>query len=432
MNQYSRRDFVKLLGAGGLLACAGGVPATGRAQGSARVVVVGGGYGGAVAAKYLKQLKPDLEVTLVERNKAYVSCPLSNEVLSGERDIKTLYWNYTGLEKHGVKVIHDNAVAVDPAKKTVSLKGGQTLSYDKLVVSPGIDFKWDAVEGFSEKDSAAMPHAYKAGEQTLLLRKQIEAMRDGGTCYIVSPPKPFRCPPGPYERASQIAHYFKKHKPKSKVVILDASDSFSKKGLFEEAWKAMYKDTLTWVGASADGKVLRVEPATKTLVTEFSKHKGDVVNFIPAHHAGKIAVDAGLTDKTGWCPINPSSMESTVQKDIYVIGDACIAGEPAPFDMPKSAHAAATQAKVAAGAIIADLRGYAGPPEPYYVNTCYSLAAPGYGFSVVHIFRVKDGKFEYVKTAGGTSPVGAPAWNRKAEAEFAESWYRNLAADAFS
>lgn len=431
MNHYSRRDFVKLLGAGGLLACAG-APVAGRAQGGARIVVVGGGYGGAVAAKYLKLLKPDLNVTLIERNKAYVSCPLSNEVISGERDIKTLYWNYTGLAKRGVKVVHDEATAVDPVKKTVSLKGGQPVSYDKLVLSPGIDFNWTALEGFSEKDSQAMPHAYKAGEQTLLLRKQIEAMKDGGTCFIVVPPKPFRCPPGPYERASQIAHYFKKHKPKSKVVILDSSDSFSKKGLFEEAWKAMYKDTITWVGASGDGKVLRVEPATKTLVTEFSKHKGDVVNLIPTHHAGRIAVDTGLTDKTGWCPINPLSMQSTLQKDIYVIGDSCIAGEPAPFDMPKSAHAAATQAKVAAGAIIANLQGYAAPPEPYYVNTCYSLAAPGYGFSVVHIFRVQDGKFVYVKEAGGTSPVGAPPFARKAEAEFAEGWYRNIAADAFA
>jgi sulfide dehydrogenase [flavocytochrome c] flavoprotein subunit len=431
MNAYTRRDFVKLLGAGGALALTG-LPLTSRAQKSAaRVVVIGGGYGGAVAAKYLRLLDPSIEVTLIERNKTYVSCPLSNEVLGGNRDIKSLTWDYSGMAKHGVKVVHDDATAVDPAKKTVSLKGGQTLNYDRLIMSPGIDFKWDAVEGFSQKDAETMPHAYKAGEQTTLLRKQIEAMPDGGTCLIIVPPKPLRCPPGPYERAAQIAHYFKQHKPKSRIMILDANDSFSKKALFEQAWAALYKDTITWVSASNDGKVIKVEPTTKTVYTEFGKHKGDVVNLIPLHVAAKIAANTELTDATGWCPINPMSMESTLQKDIYVIGDATIAGEPAPNDMPKSAHVAATQAKVAVAAIIASLNGKP-LPEPYYVNTCYSLAAPGYGFSVVHIFRVKDGKFVYVKEAGGLSPVDAPARTRKVEAEYAESWYRNLAADAFS
>jgi sulfide dehydrogenase [flavocytochrome c] flavoprotein chain len=430
MNTFNRREFIKIVGAGGALALAG-LPSIARAATKAKVVVIGGGYGGAIAAKYLRLLEPGVEVTLVERNKLYVSCPLSNEVLAAERDIASLTWGYDGLAKHGVKVVNDEVTAIDAVKRSVSLKSGGKLAYDKLIVSPGIDFKYEAVEGFTEKTADVMPHAYKAGAQTLLLRKQLEAMPDGGTFIISVPPKPFRCPPGPYERAALAALYFKHHKPKSKVVILDANDSFSKQALFTQAWEKLYPGMITWVSGANDGKVVKVDVPKKTLFTGFNEHKGDVVSLIPPHHAGKIAMDTGLTDASGWCPMDPMTCESTLAKDIYVIGDACIAGEPAPFDMPKSAHAAASQAKVAVGAIIAQLNGKPAP-VPYYVNTCYSLCAPDYGFCVVHIFRVVDGKFVYIKEAGGVSPKDAMDWNRKAEAEFAVGWYKNIAADAFA
>jgi sulfide dehydrogenase [flavocytochrome c] flavoprotein subunit len=272
-------------------------------------------------------------------------------------------------------------------------------------------------------------------------------MPDGGKFIITVPPKPFRCPPGPYERAAQVAHYCKTHgKTKAKVIILDANDSFSKKGLFEKAWKTLYgygpDGMIEWVPGAQDGKVVKVDAKTKTAYTGFGEHKADVLNVIPPHTAGAIAASSGLTNDKGWCEVVPMSMASAKDENIYTIGDACIAGELPVYDMPKSAHMAMTQAKVAAGAIVAKLNGMP-PPVPYYANTCYSLAAPDYGFSVVHIFKVEDNKFVYVKSAGGTSPLDAPAKDDKPavvvppiqyklEAEYADGWLRNVLADAFS
>ena len=427
----TRREFIRMFGAGCLLALGGPAPVRSAGSAKARVVVIGGGFGGATAAKYLRLLDPGIEVTLIERNSQYVSCPLSNEVIVGERDIAQLTFGYEGLTAHGVSVVQDEATGIDPVNKTVATASGTSHAYDRLIVAPGIDFKWDTVEGYSEEVSGQMPHAYKAGEQTLLLKQQIEAMRDGGLVVIVPPPKPFRCPPGPYERASLIAHYLTQHKPKSKIIILDPNSSFSKKGLFEQAWEEQYGDMITWVPGATDGIVQRVDAATSTLYTEFSEHKADVISFIPPHHAGHIAQQSGLADDSGWCPVDPMSMESTLQEGIHVLGDACIAGEPAPFDMPKSAHAANSQAKVAAGAIVAALNDKP-IPQPYYVNTCYSLVNPEYGISVVHIFRVENAAFVYVKGAGGTSPLDAKPWIRKAEAGFAVSWFENITRDSFS
>lgn len=440
MNQINRRAFIKAVAAASSAAVLT-IPRTARAAAKARVVVVGGGYGGATAAKYVKMMDPAIQVTLVEANTTYISCPLSNEVLSGHRDIKTLQAGYDGLRKRGVEVIHDHAEAVDAARKTVRLKGGQTLSYDALVLSPGISFNYEAVQGYSKEVSATIPHAYKAGEQTLTLKKQLEAMPDGGKFVITVPPKPFRCPPGPYERAAQVAMYLKHHgKTKSKVVILDANDSFSKKGLFEQAWKELYgygpDGMIEWVAGAAGGKVTKIDPQTRTAYTDFLELKADVLNVIPPHQAGKIAVSTGLANEQGWCEVVPMTMASVKNPDIYPIGDACIAGELPVYDMPKSAHMAMTQAKVAAGAIVAKLNGLPAP-EPYYVNTCYSLVAEDWGFSVVHVFKVEDGKFVYVKTAGGTSPVTMPDKSpvpriyRKLEAEYADGWLRNVLADAF-
>jgi sulfide dehydrogenase [flavocytochrome c] flavoprotein subunit len=444
MSQLNRRAFIKALAAASSASVLT-VPASAFAAKKGKVVVIGGGFGGATAAKYLKMMDPGLEVTLIEPNKTYTSCPLSNEVISGHRDIASLEVGYAATAKRGINVVHDYVTAVDPAKKSVMTKGGKKFSYDALVVAPGVDFQYESIEGYSEAVAEQLPHAYKAGPQTLLLKKQLEAMPDGGKFIIAAPPKPFRCPPGPYERAAQVAHYLKHHgKGKSKVLILDPNDSFSKKGLFEQAWKALYgygpDGMIEWVPGASGGKVTKVDAKTRTAYTDFMDVKADVLNVIPKHVAGKIAQQTGLTNKDGWCEVVPMTMESAVHKDIYPIGDACIAGELPVYDMPKSAHMAITQAKVAAGAIIAKMNGVE-PPTPWYVNTCYSTVAPDYGFSVVHIFRVENNKFVYIKEAGGVSPITlgtkdnplpVPMLQRKLEAEYCVGWFNNVMADAFA
>jgi sulfide dehydrogenase [flavocytochrome c] flavoprotein subunit len=446
MNGFDRRTFLKALAAAPVASVLS-VPAARAATSKARVLVVGGGYGGATAAKYLRVLDPAIAVTLIERETLYTSCPLSNEVISGERDIKTLEVGYDGLRRHGVELLHDEAGQIDPVKKTVTTAGGKTLEYDALVLSPGVDFDFGALEGLTrELAETRLPHAWKAGPQTLLLKQQLEAMPDGGTFIIVVPPGPFRCPPGPYERAAQVALHCKTHgKARSKVLILDANDSFSKKALFEQAWKELYGygegGMIEWVPASKDGKVERIDAETLTCYAGFGEYKGDVVNVIPPHHAGKIAKDLGLaTFKDKWCEVRPENMESTKQKDIYVVGDACVGGELAsnnPF--PKSAHMAISQAKVVAASLVAKFNGLP-PPEPIYTNTCYSVVGHDWGFSVVHLFRVDAGQWVYVKSGSGISPVTmgtkeapkpVPRLYRKLEVEYADGWLRNVMADAF-
>jgi sulfide dehydrogenase [flavocytochrome c] flavoprotein subunit len=440
MSQFNRRNFIKTFSAASVLIPLAACSSTAGRSGSAnaRVIVIGGGYGGATAAKYLKKHGPTIEVTLIEKNPVYTSCPLSNEVLSGERDLASLQVGYDGLVKRGINVMMDEVTAIDPAKKTVATKSGKTLSYDALVVSPGIDFNYAGVEGYSEElANGDLPHAWKAGPQTLVLKKQLEAMPDGGKFIITVPPGPFRCPPGPYERAAQVANYLKHTgKTKSKVIILDANDSFSKKGLFEQAWAMQYPGMIEWVPGAQDGKVVKVDAKTKTAFTSFGDHKADVLNIIPPHNAGAIAKATGLTNPKGWCSVDMLTMESTVQKDIYVVGDSCVHGDLPEFGAPKSAHSASTQAKVAAAAIIARLNGLPAP-EPFFVNTCYSITAPGWGFSVVHVYKVVDGKLKYVKEAGGISPVkmdseAALKLQRKLESEYATGWLKNIMADAFA
>jgi len=446
MNGFDRRTFLKALAAAPVASVLA-IPRVHANTPKARVLVVGGGYGGATAAKYLRVLDPAIAVTLIERETLYTSCPLSNEVISGERDIKTLEVGHDGLRQHGVEILHDEAGQIDPVKKTVATAGGKTLEYDALVLSPGVDFDFGAIEGLTrELAETRLPHAWKAGPQTLLLKRQLEGMPDGGTFIIVVPPGPFRCPPGPYERAAQVALHCKTHgKAKSKVLILDANDSFSKKALFEQAWKELYGygegGMIEWVPASKDGKVERVDPETLTCYAGFGEYKGDVVNVIPPHHAGKIAKDLGLaTFKDKWCEVRPENMESTKQKDIYVVGDACVGGELAsnnPF--PKSAHMAISQAKVVAASLVAKFNGLP-PPEPIYTNTCYSVVGHDWGFSVVHLFRVDGGQWVYVKSGSGISPVTmgtkeapkpVPRIYRKLEVEYADGWLRNVLADAF-
>ena len=429
MTAFSRREFLKLAGVSSSLGVLGLTPLAARGQApKARVMVVGGGYGGAIAAKYLRMADPNLKVTLIEKNKSFISCPLSNEVLSGERGLESLTFGYDALaKKHGVDMVFDEVVEIDAKAKKVKVAGGSTLEYDKLIVSPGVDFKYEAIKGYSQAVAEKeMPHAWKAGPQTLLLRKQITAMPDGGKVIIVAPPNPFRCPPGPYERAAQIAHYLKQHKPKSKVIILDPKDNFSKQGLFETGWKQYYGSMIEWVSGAAGGNVEAVDAAAMTVQAQIEQFKGDVINVIPPQKAGAIALAAGLADAKGWCPVNPQTFESTLHKDVYVIGDSCIAGE-----MPKSGYAANSEAKVAAAAIIAAING-APLPETSYVNTCYSVIAPDYGISVAGVYRLQDGSIKSVPDSGGVSPASAAPRVRALEAQYAYSWFKNITADMFT
>jgi sulfide dehydrogenase [flavocytochrome c] flavoprotein subunit len=289
-----------------------------------------------------------------------------------------------------------------------------------------VDFRWEKIQGMSAEVAEEIPHAWKAGPQTLKLRKQLEAMSDGGIFYIVAPPNPFRCPPGPYERAAQVAHYFSQQKPKSKIIILDAKDAFSKQGLFMAGWKAKYGDMIEWVSGANGGIVESIDPKTRTLVGQVEEFKGDVINLIPPQKAGPIAQTAGLADASGWCPVNQQTFESDIHKDVHVIGDACIAGA-----MPKSGYAANSQGKVCAAAIVAAVNGKAAP-EPSYVNTCYSIIAPDYGISVAGVYELKDGKIVSIKGAGGLSPANADARTRALEVQFAIGWFRNITADMFT
>lgn len=446
MSGLSRRDFVKWVGASGALSAAsltgcqtppaapGSMPAPTSSAASAqpkaapRVVVIGGGFGGATCAKYLRLYDTTLNVTLVEQNAKYVTCPGSNWVLGGMRTMDDITLTYAALrEKHGVNVITDRVVGVDAGKRQVTLASGKTLAYDRLVMSPGIDFRWGAIEGYDEAAAQLMPHAWRAGPQTVLLHKQLQAMPDGGVFIMAPPPMPFRCPPGPPERASMVAHYFKTHKPRSKILILDAKDNFSKQALFTQAWDQLYPGMIEWVPGGAGGKVERVDPHAKTVFTHNGgSHKGDVVNIIPAQRAPGLAVDAGLVNDSGWCPVSQLTFESTRVPNIHVIGDASIAGA-----LPKSGHTANNIAKMTAAAIVSLFRGVP-PPTPSHVNTCYSLVAPDYGISIAGVYRLgDDGMLQGIRGAGGLSPSDANPQQRAQEAGYAQGWHRSIVADSF-
>jgi NADPH-dependent 2,4-dienoyl-CoA reductase/sulfur reductase-like enzyme len=401
------------------------LPRRAFAEIAARVVIVGGGFAGGTCARFLRRLDPRAQVTLVEANATFTACPFSNAVLAGLRDIRDQRFGYQAVRAEGVGVIHAAATAVDPEMRRVRLADGATLSYDRLVVAPGIDFRWNAIPGYGEAAAERMPHAWKAGEQTLLLRRQLEGMADGGLVVIAVPANPYRCPPGPYERASLIAHYLKAKKPRSKLLVLDAKDSFSKQSLFTAAWKRLYPGLLEWVPLSQGGKVTAVDADAGTVSTDFDQYKPAVANIIPPQQAGRIAEQAGIADRTGWCPVDPVTFESRLQPRIHVLGDAAIAGA-----MPKSAFAANAQAKVCAAAVAALLRGDP-PSEPVLVNTCYSLVAPDYGISVAGVYRPKDGQLADVAGAGGVSPLQAPPETRALEARYAEAWFATITDEVF-
>ena len=395
------------------------------AQSAPRVVVVGGGFAGASAARALRRADPRIAVTLVEANQPFIACPFSNGVIAGLRDLTAQQFGYGKVAADGITLAIKAASGVDPATRTVSLGDGQRLSYDRLVLAPGIDLRWDALPGYTEAAAEQMPHAWKAGAQTSLLRRQLEAMEDGGVVIIAAPANPFRCPPGPYERASLIAYFLKTKKPRSKLIVLDAKEAFSKQRLFQNAWAELYPGLIEWVSLSKGGKVTSVEPATKTLITDFSTHKADVANVIPPQKAARIAEIAGVVDRTGWCPIDPVTFEAKLQPNIHVLGDATIAG-----GMPKSAFTANAQAKVCAAAVAKLLRGET-PAEPKLINTCYSLVAPDYGINVAGVYRPVNGVLTEVEGSGGVSAVDAPRATRELEATFANGWFQTITNEAF-
>jgi NADPH-dependent 2,4-dienoyl-CoA reductase/sulfur reductase-like enzyme len=417
----TRRDV-----AGGLAASAASLafPCPSFAQGSARAVVIGGGFGGASCARALRQADPKLQVTLIEPKTFYFACPFSNEAIAGLREFEAQQFSYGRIAAEGVTVVAQTAVKVDAHARTVGLADGTSLGYDRLVLSPGISLRFDALPGYDEAAATKMPHAWIAGEQTLLLRRQLDAMDDGGIVVLAVPAAPLRCPPAPYERASLIAYYLKTRKPRSKVIILDAKDGFSQQRLFEQAWKELYPDMIERIALSQGGRVTSVEPATNSIVTDFGNYTADVANVIPPQKAGRIAEISGAADNTGWCPIDPVTFESKLVPNIHVIGDACIAGA-----IPKSASAANAQAKVCAAAVVNLLTGKA-PEPPRLTGACFNTVAPDYAFSLTGVYAPQDGLFNEVE-GGGTSPLDAPREVRAQEVETALTWFTTITANTF-
>ncbi len=428
MTGFTRRDFGKLLGAtGASLSASSMYSPFAIAQGAGKVVIVGGGAGGATVAHYVKKDAPALDVTLIEANSTYSSSFFSNLYIGGFRTLESLSHGYAGLRKIGIKVVHDYATDVDTTKKTVKTRSGKTYAYDRLVLSPGIDIKYESIAGYSRAAAALMPHAYNTdAAQKRLLKRQLEAMKDGGTVAMVMPNNPFRCPPGPYERAAMIAHYLKTKKPKSKLVVFDPKKAFSKQPVFVEAYDKYYKGILelNLTTDIDDFAVVSVDTKTREIVTKAGKKvKADVANVIPQQRAGEIAVKAGCTEGD-WCPINPENFTSKKVKDVFVLGDATVAAE-----MPKSAFSANSQAKVVASEILGDLAKKDKFPARYR-NTCWSLVAPDDCIKVGANYAPKEGKLD--PSGSFVSQKGEDAGVRKQNYAESIGWYDGIVADMFA
>lgn len=417
----NRRSFIGTTLATGALLSAPAV----WGQTKPRVVVIGGGAGGATCARYLaKDGGGALDVTLIEANPIYTTCFFSNLYIGGFREFESLQHGYEKIASGGVSVINDMATGVDRAAKTVTLKGGQVLPYDRLVIAPGIDFKEGSVAGWSlESHAEIMPHAYKAGPQTQLLKKMVESMPEGGTFAMVAPPNPYRCPPGPYERISMVAHVLKAKNPTAKILVLDPKDKFSKQGLFEEGWAKHYDGMVEWVGPEFGGNAVEVRPETMEVVVDGEVTKVDCCNVIPGQIAGKIAALAGVTNDSGWAPVHPASMKSKLDDNVFVLGDASAQG-----DMPKSGFSANSQAKVAAMTIRGELLGSRVFPAKYS-NTCWSLIAPEDGVKVGASYEPTAEKIASVESF--ISQTGEDAGLRKATYEESLGWYAGITADIF-
>jgi len=384
------------------------------------VVVIGGGYGGATAAKYIRMWDPSIEVVLVERDASFVSCPISNLVLAGYSSMEEISRGYDGLRRHGVTVVRDEVTAIDTARKSVKLANGADIAYERLIVSPGVDFEFSEVEGYeSVMQAGAVLHAWKAGPQTVALRRQLEQMSDGGVYVLSVPMAPYRCPPGPYERASMVAAYFKQAKPRSKVLVLDANaDVTSKAGLFKRAWSDLYPGILEYRGSA---KVVGVERGA--VRTDFETIRGDVLNVVPPHRAGDIAMKSGLiTTNNRWCDVDWRTMESKAAKGVHVLGDATLSAS----GMPKSGSMANNHAKIAAAAVVELLNGRA--PQPMkIINTCYSFVSQKEAIRVSSVHEWDGTTLQPVKGAGGVS-----AARSEAEGTYAWNWARTIWADSLA
>ena len=418
----SRREFMQWAGAGSALSLAG-CASTGSGPSAGRVVVIGGGIGGGTAASYIKLWAPDIDVTVVERESTFISCPISNLVLAGSTQMSDITRGYGGLRGRGVRVVQDNAVGIDPVNKVVQLESRNSLSYDRLIVSPGVDFLYDTIPGLNNAAAQqAVPHAWKAGAQTLLLRKQLESMRDGGVFVFHIPLAPYRCPPGPYERICQVADYFKRAKPKSKIIVLDSNpDIVSKAGLFRAAWKSLYPGLIDY---RPNSELADVDVAGKTVKLQFGDVKGDVLNVVPPQRAGDIARIAGLVNANNrWCSVDWQTCESTAVKGVHVLGDATLSASL----MPKSASMANQHGKVCASAVVAMIKGQPLVAEPMMMNTCYSFVDAKNVIHVasVHQYSTADKTMSVVKGSGGLSDKPS-----EAEGVYAWGWARNIWADS--
>ena len=421
MKSWTRREFGGLTGAAVLTALR---PRSARSQAKAKVAVIGGGVGGATVARYLAAGTAPVEVTLVEPSGLYSTCFFSNLYLAGLRSFESLTHGYETLRRqYGIAVVHDSAAMIDPVAKIVGLSSGAKLSYDRVVLAPGIAFQDGAIDGYDAAAMQIMPHAWKAGAQTKLLRKQLQSMEDGGVFVLVVPPDPFRCPPAPYERASLVASYFQRHKPRSKILVLDAKSTFTGQDLFQDAWQRHYPGMIEWLPAEFTGGVKAVDVKARSVITAEETFKAAVANVIPAQKAGHLAQQMGLADRSGWCPVDPVTFESTLQPSIHLVGDAIIAG-----DMPKSAFSANSQAKACAFALASVLTG-SSRSTPHLFNTCYTFLAPDDAWSNAISYKPLAGT---IRTAHASiSKVDESSEMRRRAAREAEGWYDAFTRDVF-
>ncbi|MEP0234246.1 NAD(P)/FAD-dependent oxidoreductase [Roseibium sp.] len=423
MTQISRRTFGLFAGAG---AASLALPLYARAQGKPKVVIIGGGAGGATAARYIAKDAGDaIDVTLIEANATYTTCFFSNLYLGGYRTFESITHSYDKLaSNYGITVVNGYAQTIDREAKTVTMADGSKVDYDRLIVAPGIDLIWDSVPGYSEEAAEVMPHSWKAGPQTKLLKAKLDAIENGQQIVMVAPPNPYRCPPGPYERVSMFAHVLKeKGFTDSKITIIDPKSKFSKQALFQEGWDKHYPGMIEWYGPDVHGGIASVDPASGQVETDLDTFQGDLVNVIPAQKAGMIAASAGLANESGFCAIDPYSMRSRVDDNVFVIGDACIAG-----DMPKSGFSANSQAKVAAMAVRGDLIGSKVFPAKYS-NTCWSLIESNDGVKVGAQYAATDEKI--ASTSKFISQTGEDSGVRQETYEESVGWYKGITTDIF-
>jgi len=423
MKNFSRRDWLKSVAAGATALSTGDLLLNNiHAESRAHVIIVGGGFGGATCAHYIKSYAPNVKVTMIEPNTSFISCPLSNLVVAGMKKVSYITHQYRRLiYKHAVNIEHDWVTGIDASKETIALVSGRQIQYDFLVLSPGVDFRWDKITGYNEQLSTIFPHAWKAGEQTSLLHTQLEAMQDGGRVVISVPKKPYKAPPAPYERASLIADYLLNNKPKSKILLLDPNSTNANLALFKQEWQKRYEGMIELV-TGKDAFITELDAKNKVAISETgTKYIADVLNIIPPQYSAKIIRQSGLANSAGWCDVDAKSFRSKLDKNIYIIGDSCDAG-----DMPKLAHAANSQAKSCAVAIVSAINNVVAPDS--ILNTSvYSFTSARTAISEVGIYRIKDD--EIVRVSGGVSDINATKKYRYKESKYAFAWYRGIIRD---